>query len=178
MKVFRDVVVVKQPLERVWTTMRDRLPELATDVEDVERIIVLEREDIAPGRVRLVNEWRSGHKIPKLLQHRLGAERVCWIDRNDWNEASHVCTWSIEPSLLSEHIRCSGQTCYAAAMGGRGSRITFEGTLELAPGALAALVGTLQQPAGAFVESLVTVLIPRNLRKVMDAAERLIASGR
>ncbi len=177
MKSFRDLVVIKQPLERVWTTVRDRLPDLAAQLDDVERIVVLEREPIGPGRLRLVNEWHSGQKIPKLLQNRLGAAAVSWIDRNQWDDSTHVCTWAIEPSLFPEHIRCAGSTSYAPAMGGRGTRITFAGDFELAPGALKGLAGPLEQPATAFVESIVTVFIPRNLRKVMDAAERLIAAG-
>jgi hypothetical protein len=177
MRSFRDLVVIKQPLEQVWATVRDRLPELAAQLDDIDRIVVIERESIGPGRLRLVNEWRSGQRIPKLLQSRFGAEVVSWIDRNQWDEDSRVCTWAIEPSLLSEHIRCAGSTSYMPAMGGRGTRITFAGEFELASGALRGLAGPLEQPLAAFVESIVTVFIPRNLRKVMDAAERLIASG-
>jgi len=177
MKTFRDVAVLQQPLERVWSTMRDRLPELAAALDDIEQIVVLEREAPAPGRTRLTNEWRAAQRIPKLLQARLGVEAVRWLDRNQWDDASHVCTWTIEPALLAKQIACSGSTTYTPAMGGRGTRVVFEGTFELAPGALRALAGPLEQPAAAFIESVVTVFVPRNLRKVLEAAERLIAAG-
>jgi hypothetical protein len=174
MKPFRDIVIVKQPVAHMWTTVRDRLPELAPLLEDIERITPLEREACAGGW-RLVNEWCSRQRVPTLLQSRLGAAAVSWIDRNEWEDGTHLCRWSIEPSLLSEHIRCAGTTRYEPAMGGRGTRVTFAGDFELGAGALAGLAGPLERPLAAFVESIVTILIPKNLRKVMEAAARFAA---
>jgi hypothetical protein len=62
-------------------------------------------------------------------------------------------------------------------MGGRGTRITFSGEFELAPGALKSLAGPLEAPVAAFVESIVTIIVPKNLHRIMDAAGRLIAAG-
>lgn len=177
MKHFRNIVVVKHPIEAVWTTVRDRLPELATMLDDIESIAVIEREQLVPGRLRLVNEWRSSQRIPAILQNALGASAVSWLDRNEWDDGAHCCIWGIEPSVLPEHIRCTGSTLYEPAMNGRGTRITFAGEFELAPGALRGLAGPLGEPVAAFVESVVTIFIPRNLRKVMDAAAHMIVTG-
>jgi hypothetical protein len=54
-------------------------------------------------------------------------------------------------------------------MGGRGTRITFAGELDLKPGPLAGL-RALEQAATSFVESIVTTIIPRNLRAMAEAA--------
>lgn len=176
MKPFHDLVVVKQPLEAMWTAVRDRLPELAAQLDDIESITCLEHERIDDARHRLVNRWLSAQKIPALLQSRLGTTEVSWLDRNEWDDRNFTCTWAIEPSLLPQHIRCNGRTAYEPAMGGRGTRITFTGEFELAAGALRSIAGPLEQPATAFVESIVTIFIPKNLRKVMDAAARLVAA--
>ncbi|MGF1643723.1 MAG: hypothetical protein ACFCUJ_08750 [Thiotrichales bacterium] len=176
MKTFRDLVIIKQPLDRVWATMRDRLPDLATQLDDIDSIVCLSREQPDARCHRLVNQWRSAQKIPSLLQNRLGATEISWIDRNEWIDESHTCTWAIEPSIFPEHIRCAGRTTYEPALGGRGTRITFSGEFELAPGALSTLAGPLEQPVSAFAESIVTVFIPKNLRKVMEAASTLIGA--
>lgn len=176
MKSFREVVFVKHPLETVWSTVRDRLPELAPMLDDIESISPIEREHLAPGRLRLVNEWRSEQRIPGFMQHALGGSSVSWLDHNEWDDAEHRCTWAIEPSILPEHIYCAGTTRFEPAMGGRGTRITFAGEFELTPGALRAVAGSLEQPASAFVESVVTIFIPRNLRKVMDAVSKRISA--
>lgn len=174
MKTFSSMVVVKQPLDLVWSVMRDRLPELGAALDDIESIVVVERETLGPGRVRLVNEWRSSQRIPAVLRDRLGTSDLSWLDRNIWNDASHCCTWVIEPAVLAEHIRCEGSTRYEPAMGGRGSRVTFAGTFHLAADGLATFAGPLQKPASAFIESIATTVIPRNVRKVIEAASRLI----
>ena len=176
MKTLSSVVVVKQPLDRVWVTMRDRLPELAAALDDIESIVVVEREALRPGSVRLVNKWQSRQRIPAGFRDRLGTADLSWLDRNLWDDASHCCTWVIEPTVLTDHIRCEGSTRYEPAMGGRGTRVTFTGTFDLAPGALGTFTGSLQKPVSAFVESIATTVIPRNVRKVIEAASRLIAA--
>ena len=74
--------------------------------------------------------------------------------------------------VLRGGIGCSGETRYESAIGGRGTRVTFEGNFELKPGALSGLAGALTTPLTPFVESIVTTLIPKNLRKVIEAAAR------
>jgi hypothetical protein len=175
MKAFRTVVIVKQPVEPLWTTVRDRLPELVALLDDIEAVEVLEREAVEPGVLRLVNRWTSTQRVPGLLQARLGAREVGWIDRNVWTDAARRCDWRIEPAVLTEHIRCTGTTAYEPAMGGRGTRVTFAGEFELAPTALRGLAGPLEQPLATFVESIVTILVPKNLHRLMDAAGRLLA---
>jgi hypothetical protein len=174
MKTFRTLVVVRQPLDQVWAVVRDRLPELAMTLDDVKSIVVIEREELGPGNVRLVNEWRSSQRIPAGLGDRLGITDLSWLDCNLWDEADHGCTWRIEPAVLKGQIRCNGSTRYEPAMGGRGTRVTFTGTFDLAPGALATFAGPLQKPISAFVESIATTVIPRNVRKVVEAASLLI----
>ena len=175
MKSFQDLVVIRQPPERLWVEVRDCLPELASQLDDIHSVEVLEREDLGGGRLRLVNRWRSTQTIPRLLQERLGATEVSWIDRNEWDETSLVCRWSIEPSVLTDSIRCAGATSYQPAMGGRGTRVTFAGEFEFAPGALGGIAGPLERPLAAFIESIVKTLIPRNLRRVMEAGAQRIA---
>ena len=174
MKGFVSLVVVKHPVDRVWVTVRDRLPELGAMLEDVESIVTRERQVVEPGEVRLVNEWRSSQRIPPVLRNRLGLSELSWLDRNVWDEADHRCSWVIEPTMLTQHVHCAGSTCYEPAMGGRGTRVTFAGEFDLEPEALATFAGSLQKPIAAFVEAVATTVIPRNVRRVMEAAARLI----
>jgi hypothetical protein len=174
MKSFETLVLVRQPVERLWATVRDRLPDLVPSIDEVETVVVLERDEVAPGRTRIVNEWRSTQHIPAVLAKALHATEIGWIDRSEWDSVTRVCRWSIEPSVLGEHIECRGTTTYASAMGGRGSRITFAGSFDLAPGALGKLAGPLERPVAAFVESMVTTLIPKNARSVFEAAAALV----
>lgn len=176
MKPFRTVVLIKQPLETLWATVRDRLPEIAALLDDIESVDVMDRELVADGRVRLVNRWTSAQRVPALLQGRLGTGPISWIDRNEWDDSTRSCTWRIEPSILTDQIRCVGTTVYEPAMGGRGTRVAFSGEFELASGAVRGIAGPLELPVSAFIESVVTILVPRNLHRVMEAAGKIAVS--
>ena len=175
MKAFQSLAVVRQPMERVWDTVRDRLTELGDLVEDIESITLIERTDLADGTVRLVNEWRSSRRIPELVSRALGTSAIGWIDTALWDPGDRVCRWSIEPNVLTDHIDCHGTTTYESTMGGRGTRVRFAGSFDLAPGALGGLPKTLERPVGAFVESIVSGLIPTNTRKIVEGAAALVS---
>ena len=108
-------------------------------------------------------------QIPAAIRSMLKIGELGWIDRNSWNADTGTCTWTIEPSFLSEYIACSGETTFTAAMAGRGTRVTFAGELDLKPGLLGSL-GSMEPMVSGFLESIVTTIIPRNLRAVVEAA--------
>lgn len=175
MKSFRALVVVRQPLPRVWETVRDRLPELVGMLDDVDRITVLEREDLGDGRVRLVNEWWASQRIPEVVARAVNASEIGWIDRCEWDTDARVGRWTIEPLVLADAITCEGTTSYEPAMGGRGVRVTVAGSFELARDAFEGFSSTLRRPLTGFVETIVSTMIPRSTRKVVETASAMIA---
>ena len=168
MKSFRSLVVLKRPHDELWMIMRDHLPEIAPRVADIEEVRELERNSDADGAVHIVNRWQVRAVVPQAIRTMLNLHELAWIDRNTWDEANRLCTWSIEPCFLTEYIACAGTTSFAPAMGGQGARVTFEGTLELQSGFLQ--LGGIEKLLAGFVESVATTIIPRNLRAVVEAA--------
>jgi hypothetical protein len=169
MKTFRSLVVLKRPQPELWLAMRDHMVDFSGDIADIESIRQLERTTDANGIVHVVNEWRVRQQIPAMLRSILKASELSWIDRNTWDATSHACAWAIEPNFLTEYIACSGITSFAPAMGGQGTRVTFEGQFDLKPGALGRL-SSMESLLSGFLESIVTTIIPRNLRAVVEAA--------
>ena len=169
MKTFRSLVVLKRPRQELWLAMRDHMVDFAGDVADIESVRQIERTTDANDIVHVVNEWQVRQQVPAMLRSILKVSELSWIDRNTWDATTHTCTWAIEPNFLTEHIACSGITSFAPAMGGQGTRVTFEGEFNLKPGALGAL-RSMESLLSGFVESIVTTIIPRNLRAVVEAA--------
>lgn len=169
MKSFRSLIVVKRPRPLLWAAMRDHLTDFAGSIADIEAIRELSRTIDANGLVHIENAWTVRQQVPAMLRPIVGAGVLGWIDRNTWDANASTCTWTIEPKFLTEHVACSGQTTFADAMAAQGTRVTFEGTLELKPGLLGSLGGMEALLAG-FIESIVTTIIPRNLRAVVEAA--------
>ena len=171
MTPFKSVVVVKQPLAAVWVTIRDRMPAIAEMLEDIEGVSVVSREEPAAGIVNLVNEWRVTPALP-LPDVIMNRGTLGWMDHATWTDADRTCRWAIHTMFLPGKIRCSGATSYEPAMAGRGSRVTFSGGIELQDAL--PLGGLLGRATISVVESVVTTVVPRNFRKTVEAAVRLI----
>jgi hypothetical protein len=107
--------------------MRDHLTEFASCIADIQQVREIARTTEPDGVVRIVNEWRASQQIPAAIRTMLKIDDISWIDRNSWDPATDTCSWSVEPKFLSGHIVCSGNTAFAEAMGGRGTRVTFAG---------------------------------------------------
>jgi hypothetical protein len=174
MKPFKNIVVSKQPVEQIWVAVQDRMSEMASLLDDVERITVVSRDALADGRVRLVNEWRAKPRLPISIESITGTDAFIWLDHAEWNKHDHRCHWRIEPQFFPGRIHCHGVTHYESALGGRGSRITFEGELDLEAGALSGAGAFLERTVAPIVESVVTAMIPKNFRKIIEAAGRLV----
>lgn len=174
MKEFKSIVVVTHAPDPVWRTIRDRLPELARLLDDIEQVTVAERREQRDGTVELVNLWKAKPQIPSVLSSVVSPAMFAWTDRARWNPQTRECRWDIEPQFLSESTRCSGTTRYEAALGGRGTKITFAGGFEIAAHNLAGVPAFLDGTISKAIESFVTSLIPRNFRKLAQAAQTLL----
>ncbi len=174
MKTFKTLIVVKYPKQQVWEALRDRLAELALFLDDVSSIKQLNRKQVASGLVQLTNLWTADIEIPQAIRSILHASEVSWVDRAEWTDSKSRCEWQIEPQFFTEHIKCAGTTSFDAAIGGRGTRITFEGTIEISLSSLPGVPNFMLGPATKAIESLVTALIPKNFQKMAAALSRLL----
>ncbi len=173
MKDFKCVVMSKQPLERLWVVVRDQMSDLAAMLDDIERVTVLKRRKLRDGRIQLVNEWRAVPRLPISIKSIVGSDAFVWLDHAEWVDADRQCHWRIEPQFLPGRIRCHGTTSYEPAMGGRGTKVTFEGHLHIEAGATAGAGRLLERSVAPIVESIVTVMIPKNFCRIVEAAGRL-----
>jgi hypothetical protein len=170
LKTFRSLVVLKRPHTALWTIMRDHLIDFSPHLADIEEIRQLGRTVDADGIVHIVNKWRIRHQVPPVIRSILKSDELSWIDRNSWDASTFTCSWTIEPKFLTEYIACAGHTIFAPAMAGQGARVTFEGGLDLKPGLLGSSLGGVEKLVSGFLETIVTTVIPRNLRGVVEAA--------
>ena len=169
MKEFRCLVGLKHPPGPLAAGVRDWMDRVAPDLENVERISTLRRAPRDSGGLGLVNEWRVNPPIPPALSPLITDDMLGWLDHAEWTADLSACSWRIEPFFMNEAIDCQGATRFEPAMGGRGSRVTFEGRLDIDPAALATLPAVWRAPASLAVEMLIGTLIPRNFRKTVEA---------
>jgi len=171
-------MVMKQPPEVVWSTIRDSMSEIVPLMSDVESVRVIEREERSDGTVRFLNEWRLRSSLPSVAESVIKPDELGWLDHALWKDSERCCNWRIEPFFHPESIKCGGVTTYESAIGGRGTRITFQGDVEIDIAKLAGLSKALSRPLSSVIENVVRSLVPRNFRKVYEAAEQWLQSGR
>jgi hypothetical protein len=169
---FQTLALIKHPLVRAWSAMRDELPQLVAHMEDIESITTTERTT-SPGQVAIINIWRAKPKLPEMLARHFDTTKFAWTDHAVWDEQTKTCRWHIEPHVFSDYFKSHGETVFQPAMGGRGTRITFSGEAEMKLGPIGSglskmLENTLLKGAMSFVQGSIS----NNYRKIIEALEK------
>lgn len=135
----RRTVLLRRPPVRVWSALRDRLDDVARHMAGVESVRCLEREEEGPAVLLTVNEWRATTALPGFLERKVEDGALVWTERARLDSDALESRWTVESRLLGDGLAARGTTRLAPAMGGRGTRVEFEVTATLAPGALGPL---------------------------------------
>jgi hypothetical protein len=170
----KTIAMVKYPRELVWRTVRDRMPEIVRLLDDIESVTSTSRELAREGTLQIVNIWRARPELPAVVRSRLDAKMLAWTDRSSWSAKKFECKWRIEPHFFADRVKSEGITRYEPAMGGRGTRVTFEGVLELSALDLPGVPVVFEGAVLAGVETFLGVLIPKNFRKLIDATAKVL----
>jgi hypothetical protein len=168
MKNFKTIAVLKHPRPLVWSAIRDHLDEFAPRLDDIKAVQTESRTE-TPEVVRLVNIWRAQVPIPETLASLIKPDMLAWTDHAEWRSPAWECHWQIEPHFFSDRIRCVGVTRYEEAMAGRGTRLIFQGDLDV--------MATPIPGSTALIESFTTRLIPRNFQKLAKAVSQHLGNS-
>jgi len=173
---FKTISLIKHNKARVWMTMRDDLPKLAEMMDDVESITERERTE-TPAVYYVVNIWKSATKLPRVIVQWLNSEYFTWTDKAEWNNNSYECNWTIELNYFRDSIKCHGTTTFEPAMGGNGTRVTFNGKLEWDKDKLTGITGVFGDAVLAMAEGIIQNVIQKNFRKVTETIAKHLDSN-
>ena len=168
--VIRDTLPF--PRAEVFGVHRDRLPEVADFLPNVESIEVTQREEEG-AVVRLVNLWKAAEtEVPTVARPFIKPEMLRWIDRAVWNQDRWRCQWEIELGFLPEAITARGYNDFVEQNGQTTITINGEITIraEKIPGVPRLLAGKLSSA----IEAFVVKMIEPNLRQTNAAVRRLM----
>lgn len=172
MRIYSESVI-RHPLDLVYATYRDSLPEVAAYIPDVKQIIMEEREE-SEGVVTLHNVWYGEREIPRVIRRVLKPEMLQWDDYAEWIEADHLCNWSLKTRVFTDEVTCSGTNTFTAVEGGSATRLLLSGNLEIdlknVPGVPRILAGKLKPQ----IEKFIVKLIQPNLEQVNRSLEQYL----
>jgi hypothetical protein len=166
-------VTLRHPLDVVFATYRDELPSLVAYLPNLQAIHVVEREELADGSLRLVNEWVGGGEIPSFARGFLNESMLRWTDHAKWDPRAHTTDWRTDVHAFPDAIRSSGVTRYVAA--GDTTRLEMRGDLvsdaSKVPGVPRLLAATIN---GA-VERYFIAKVEENTRAIAAGVEKYLS---
>jgi len=163
--------VIHFPIEHVYATYRDRLPEIAPYMQDIREIKVISRVD-RPDGADLLNRWFAQTELPKVAQGIVKPEWMQWDDHARWDDTAQHVDWRLELPALKDQVRCSGRNSFTAVEGG--TRVRLEGTLDLDLRKIPGVPGFMAKRIQPQVEKFIVRLITPNLEKVNASLERFL----
>lgn len=171
---FKTISIIKFPVETAWITMMNKLPDIAQDVSDLESITEIERIKNDDRSITIVNTWKAKPKLPAIVVKYIQPEMLAWTDTAKWIEKEKIIEWQIRSHYFYEQMHCKGTTAFETAMGGKGCRLTFSGSLEWKGKVLSLGLGIFDSTIDKAVEGVLTQMIPSNFRKITEVMTKYI----
>ncbi|MEO8763369.1 MAG: hypothetical protein ABI416_03740 [Ginsengibacter sp.] len=171
---FKTISIIKFRVDIAWNTMLNKLPDIANDVDDLESITEIERTILPGNMTRVVNVWKSKPRLPAMVMKYINPDMLAWTDTANWKEEDKTIEWEIRSHHFHEEMHCKGTTVFETAMGGKGCRLTFSGSLEWKGKVLSLSFGILDSTIAKAVEGVLTQMIPSNFRKITEVMSKYI----
>ncbi len=170
---FKVSEIINHPLEKVYETYRDKLPDLVPYMPNVDDIVVESREDME-GEVKLVNRWKVSGSIPRAVRPFFSDNMLSYADHAHWVEAERVVHWFFEIGAFPEAVDCRG-TNYFMPSGDGATEVQLTGTLTVDLAKMRGVPRLLHRLAPK-VESFVLERVKPNLSAVTNAVTRYLDS--
>jgi hypothetical protein len=129
---FKSVSVIKHPQSLVTNALQNQLVDLAPQLEGVESIAQLHRQDVHGEGLKLEHLWCAKTPTLSVLSNAVVGKTLTWVEAVAWTASNTRCDWEITVHEPAAFVQCRGSTEVAPAMAGRGTRLTFSGTVSLA----------------------------------------------
>lgn len=173
-KPFEFRETIRHPREQVYQVLRDRLVDLIPYLPNVESVKVVERTEVAPGKLKVVNHWQGKPtSAPKVVQPFITAEMSRWNDYAEWDDATHTCKWRFEMPTVASLFTCGGTNYFEATQDG-GMLVRLTGTLTLYPEKVPGIPKFIAKGIAGPLEKWVLDLVSPNLRELPEAVGRFL----
>ena len=171
---FKSISIVKFPVEETWQAMLHHLPNIAKDVDDLESIKEVERTNPTNDTIKVVSIWCAKPNLPQMVMKYIKPDMLRWDDVALWKEKEKIIEWQIHSHHYYDELQCRGTTAFEPAIGGKGCKLTFSGTLEWKGKVFSISMGMLDSTIAKAAEGVLGQMIPSNLRKITEALGKYI----
>ena len=166
--------IVTHPIEKVWETMRDRLPELTPFLSGAESIEVAEREELGPGKVRMLNLWQGNKSVaPKAVRPFLTKGLLRWKDHAEWDDQTRQVKWRFETFHFDKLFECQGENLFETTDEGH-TKITIAGNLDIYAERMPGVPKFLARKLKPQIENFISKLVGSNLADLANGLQKFL----
>ena len=156
--------IIRHPIERVYETYRDEMPQIADYVANISKIEVESREEVDDG-VKIHNIWHAVGEIPGVAKAIIKPDMLMWDDYAHWKDQENHCNWRLSTRFFTDNVTCTGRTSFFDVGNGQ-TRVELTGELNISLKGVAGIPRILQSRAEPQLEKFIVSLITPNMRKV------------
>lgn len=169
---------IRFPRQEVFETYRDRLPELAAYLPNIDLITVESRTEREDGRIELLNLWKAARgEVPAVARPFVKPDMLQWHDHALWDNTAFTCAWRTEPFFLKDAVSSTG-TNHFRDLGDDTMELHLTGTIEVDGAKLPGVPRLMSRKVASAVESFVVKMMEPNLRAINRGLEKFIADHR
>ena len=173
---FTCTETLKYPLPLVWATLRDRLPEIAEMLDDIEYVKVDKRSKKDTKSIHVISTWQADPPLPAFLKGFITPDMLRWTDDAVWKNDTTTCDFAIITHYKVEDIYCAGHIQCEEISKGKGTRITYSGILTIKKTSRSSIFMTGFIIKG--IEALASHLIAHNFSKTARVLEETIQADK
>lgn len=159
------------PRSLVFTTYRDRLPELVPYMPNIQGVAIKSRQEQGE-HIEQVNEWQGGGDVPAAARSILDESMLSWTEHALWDETNFTTAWKIETHAYTEAVLCKGHNHFLEQ--NQGTLITSEGELNIDSNKIKNVPAFIAKMVSGMVEDFLGKKIEPNLVQMGEGVHRYL----
>ena len=153
--------VIQAPREQVYLVVRDKLPDLAAYLPNVQRVETLNYSQ-QDKKTEIENRWFANAKVPKLVESVLSDELFSWNDRATWFNEDYRVQYRLESALAKEIFDARGENFFVDR-GGKETELRVTCEVSIHADKIPGIPRLLSRRVVPIVEALLEKMLKPNL---------------
>lgn len=110
---------IDAPAFEVYTLVKDKLPEIAKYLPNVEKIEKLSNKTLGSGKTEIINHWYAQVELPTLVKKFLSKELLSWKDKAVWDDTKMCVSYELESFIANNLFEAKGTNYFKACETGK-----------------------------------------------------------
>lgn len=169
----KAISLISHPRQKVYLVFRDKIQKLIPFMENVEKFLEIEREELPDHKVKIINEWYATAPVPSIARSFISPKMLGWKDYALWHNDQFYCEWRLESFFMKDFINCKGKTTFTSE-GDSATKVEIQGELIINTSIVPGIPIFLRKQIGPMIEKFIVNLISPNLSNTAKAAQEYL----